>query len=296
MDNHDGPVVVGYNGSPDADWALDWAAAEAVHRHCDLLLVFSIDLSGAYPPEVMIGRYDNFPQTMGDAIVQAGVDRARKAAPNVSVTGKTTVVGAAAALIGASVKASLVVVGGRGRSRFAEALLGTVQFAVTAHAHCPVVVVPPGCTVIPDLAHPVVVGVDGSGGSDRAALVAAETAAQRGVSLKVVGAWEKPPAYEWSRFYVLDDELQQEMTAAARANAAQHVAKTVDRIKAEYASVDVHDVVTEGPASHVLTQESGQAGLVVVGARGGGDLAVLMLGSVGRNLIHSTKCPVKIVH
>ncbi|MGB3184623.1 MAG: universal stress protein [Ornithinimicrobium sp.] len=296
MAKSDGPVVVGYDGSPDADWALDWAAREAAHRHRDLVILFAIDMSGLYRPKVATGRHGNYPQEMADAIVAGGIARARKAAPGVSVSSKTTIVGAAAALTGASVKASLLVVGGRGRSRLAEALLGTVQFAVTAHAECSVVVVPPGCDVVADAEHAVVVGVDGSEGSTHAARAAAETAASRGAVLKMVGAWEKPPADEWSRYYIIDDALRQEIYAAARANAAQHVKKAAQSIKEEYADVDVRDVVTEGRPSRVLTTESEEAGLVVVGARGGGDMASLMLGSVGRNLIHSTRCPVAIIH
>lgn len=295
MADSEGPVVVGFDGSPTAEWAVDWAAGEAARRNRDLVVLFAADVSGLYRPEVTIGKYGDYPQRMARAIIEAGVDRARATAPEVAVRSKNTALGAAVALTEASASASLIVVGGRGRSLLSEALLGTVQFAVTAHADCPVVVVPPGPHAVAGAEHPVVAGVDGSEASDRAVLEAARAATHSGASLRVVGAWQTPPVEHWSRFNVADEEWRQEMATAVRVAAAQNVTKAAQAVKREHASLAVHEVVVEGRPSTVLANESDDAGLVVVGARGRGHLASLLLGSVSRNLIHATGCPVAVI-
>ena len=61
----------------------------------------------------------------------------------------------------------------RARGRLASGLLGSVAYAVTAHAKCPAVVVRGHETVYPDAIHEVVVGVDDSEVSERALEVAA---------------------------------------------------------------------------------------------------------------------------
>ena len=53
--------------------------------------------------------------------------------------------------------------------------------------------------------------------------------------------------------------------------------------------------VPEGRPELVLAEASSEAGLVVVGARGRGDLASLLLGSVSRGVIHRSECPVEII-
>lgn len=295
MADVEGPVVVGYDGSPAAQWAVDWAAGEAARRKRNLVVLFAADQSGLYGPRITPGRTGDFPEQMARIIAEAGVVRARAAAPEVPVETKTTGLGAAVALTEASVGACLLVVGGRGRSRLSEALLGTVQFAVTAHADCPVVVVPPGYRGVADAEHPVVVGVDGSEGSDHAVRAAAEAALNRGAPLRVVGAWQRPQVEHWSCFDVVDEQWHQEIATAARVGAAQNVTNAIQVINLETSDLRVSEAVREGRPSTVLANESDDAGLVVVGARGRGDLASLVLGSVGRTLIHTSGCPVAVI-
>ncbi|MGB6004482.1 MAG: universal stress protein, partial [Ornithinimicrobium sp.] len=268
MAGNKGPMVVGYDGSPASEWAVDWAAVEAARRGQDLVLLFAADMSGLYRPFVTQGVSSDFPQKMAHVIAQAGVARARAAAPGVSVDSKITSRDAAVALTEASAQASLLVVGGRGRSRLSEALLGTVQFAVTAHARCPVAVVPPGCHNAPDADHPVIVGVDGSHGSDQALREAAATATSWAVPLRVVGAWQTPPVEHWSHFNVIDEEWREEMAIAVRLAATDSVTAAAQAAREEHPNLEVREVTVEGRPSTVLANESDDASLVVVGARG----------------------------
>lgn len=290
-----GPVVVGYDGSPASECAVDWAAVESVQRQRDLVVLFAADQSGLYGPRITPGHHGDLPRKMAYVIAEAGVTRARAAAPEASIHSKATGLGAAVALTQESVRACLLVVGGRGRSRLSEALLGTVQFAVTAHADCTVVVVPPGSHGVPDAEHPVVVGVDGSEGSSRAVCAAAAVARDRGAELRVVGAWQAPQVEHWTRFDVVDEEWRQEVSTAVRVAAAHNVTTAIQAIKTDHPDLDVRELVCEGRPSLVLANESDNAGLVVVGARGRGDLASLLLGSVGRSLIHTSGCPVAVI-
>jgi nucleotide-binding universal stress UspA family protein len=62
----------------------------------------------------------------------------------------------------------------------------------------------------------------------------------------------------------------------------------------KYPDVTVEYSVTDGDAAQALVDASRRAGLVVVGTRGLGGLAGLLLGSVGLHLTHHADCPVLI--
>ena len=59
--------------------------------------------------------------------------------------------------------------------------------------------------------------------------------------------------------------------------------------------VDVRTVVEEGNPVQVLIEQSASADLLVVGSRGHGGFAGMLLGSVSHHLVAHSKCPVVVV-
>ncbi|MFK5583286.1 universal stress protein [Serinicoccus sp. LYQ131] len=288
-------VVVGFDESPEAEHAVRWAAHEARRRGRDLSVVFAYDLDRWMSADAVRVWSPQDAERAARKVVEAGVALAQEVEPELTVHGRTSSRGGAAALIGLSHEADLVVLGAGRHGRVTGALIGSVAFAVTARADCPVVVVPSGAVERPDPGSRVVVGVDGSAGSDHALSIAADLATDSDAPLVLVSAWETPTYDHWSRIYLVDDEWRYQAITEARDGAAAHVAAARARLEKEYPGLVVEEMVEEGRPPALLGRASEGAGLVVVGARGRGDLRSLLLGSVSRAVMHDAHCPVLVV-
>ena len=132
-------IVVGIDGSPSAERALDWAIGEAQRRAASLHLV----AAWLYP--MALGYA--FTSTVADVrqSAQDDIDRALahidEVAPGIAAGGETVEQQPAPALVAAAEGADLLVVGSRGRGGFQGLLLGSVSQYCTRHATCSVVVV-----------------------------------------------------------------------------------------------------------------------------------------------------------
>jgi nucleotide-binding universal stress UspA family protein len=135
----------------------------------------------------------------------------------------------------------------------------------------------------------IVVGIDGSAGSRAALRFAAEESGLRQIKLKVVSAWHVPEGVYMQPTYMdLDlDTLRQ----GAGDIAEQQV---VDVMGAERAKA-VEVVIREGNAAQALLAESHGAEMLVVGSRGHGGFAGLLLGSVSQQCAAHASCPVVVV-
>ena len=132
-------IVVGIDGSPESERALDWAITQAQEGDAALEIVtawiFPMVLGYAFTTTVREVR-----QAAQD-VVDRAIARVNEAAPRVVVRGMTTEQPPAPALVKASETASLLVVGSRGMGGFTGLLLGSVSQYCTRHASCSVVVV-----------------------------------------------------------------------------------------------------------------------------------------------------------
>lgn len=133
---------------------------------------------------------------------------------------------------------------------------------------------------------PVVVGVDDSDAARRAVSFAADAARRRGAPLHVVHAMSWP-------FLVLALPPPGPRTERRVRDAAEEV------VRAAVAGVSVDAGVTttvaDGEPDHVLRTASRTAQLVVVGSRGVGGVAGLLVGSTASGLVGSAACPVVVL-
>ncbi|MEU8520772.1 universal stress protein [Streptomyces sp. NPDC048577] len=136
-----GRIVVGVDGSERSIRALKWAAAQAALTGDALQAVIGWEYPASWAT-LMPGVPPEFdPERLAKQILDESLERAL--APDVTASVTRTVVGGnpSQALIDQSRGASLLVVGDRGHSGFAAAVLGSVSTNVSQHAPCPVVVV-----------------------------------------------------------------------------------------------------------------------------------------------------------
>lgn len=284
------PVVAGVDGSECALQAVRWAAAEAARRRLPLRLV----AAHTFPAGGFIGDpgLGVDPRAVLREVVlgnlEAAATAAAEVAPGLAVERADVDGDAAVVLAAESRRAALVVLGDRGLGGFTGLLLGSVAVTLSAHAACPVVVVR-GVEADPAVPRPepVVVGVDGSPGSEAALAFAVEAAVARGVPLLAVHAWRDvlvdatmAPLVDWDAVESDEREVLAERLAGIRTAQPDLVVRRL--------------VVRDRPARALVEQSRG-AQLVVVGSRGRGGVQGLLLGSVSQQLLHHAHCPVAVV-
>lgn len=285
-------IVVGFDGSPAAESAVDWAAAQAKHRGVGLRVVAAIP----WPYNgIGMGAATPFdPQELARELAADGQKRALKTldASDVTVIGHAD--SAANALVDESESADLVVVGHPSRSHLGQIFIGSVVYGVVAHAKCDVAVVPDGNVSVPGPRHPVMVGVDGSDAALKAVERAAEEAHRWGAPLEIMQTWYLSTVTGWSGSLagttIVDDDADF-FGKAAR----ESVAAAAAEAKARHADLAVETLVFEEHPARALVDMSKKAGLIVVGSRGLGGFERLLLGSVSRYVIQHATVPVLVV-
>lgn len=189
---HDRPLVVGVDGTPESRLALDWAIDAAERRRAPLRVVTVSEWPTpsplAAPPFAGDYPVEGVPRVFLQDAHEEALAVARERLSPEAVDGVSVVGSAIGVLLEESARASRLLVGSRARSTAAAALLGSVSSAVAAHAHCPVTVVR-----VPEEdgeRERIVVGVDESDHSAQALELAFEEAALRGLGLRVVHCWQ----------------------------------------------------------------------------------------------------------
>ncbi|WP_425565137.1 universal stress protein [Saccharopolyspora taberi] len=279
------PVVTGVDGSSAALHAVRWAAAEAQRRKAHLHLVFADVFSLVYLPELptvpLPESYATAVQRQAKQWLRQAADVAAGQAPELVVETEIRTGQAGAVLVNQSRDAQLVVVGSRGLGGFTGVIVGSIAVALSAHGHCPVAVVRGPDTALPDA--PVVVGVDGSSGSDRALTLAFEHALRRHVVLRVVHTW--PSVNNGKAWWGGDQDT-------AQTDEERWLAELMAGWSENFPDVEVQRFVAQDKPARALLQHARASQLVVVGARGRGGFTGLLLGSTSQQLLQHSPCPV----
>jgi nucleotide-binding universal stress UspA family protein len=279
-------IVVGVDGSPASQVAVDWAARDAAMRNLPLTLVHVAN--GVVAP----WSQASLPTGFGEWQQQRGrqfIDDAMRVAAEATIETdpvhvKTEMYYSATipTLVDLSKEAGMVVVGSRGQGAFGS-LLGSVSTGLVHHAHCPVAVIHDADPLVPHPAQaPVLVGIDGSPASELATAIAFDEASRRRVDLIALHAWSDAgvldfPGTDWSTMKSMEDEVLAERLAGWQERFPD---VTVRRL-----------VVCDRPARQ-LVEHSQAAQLIVVGSHGRGGFAGMLLGSVSAAVVHSARIPV----
>jgi nucleotide-binding universal stress UspA family protein len=136
----------------------------------------------------------------------------------------------------------------------------------------------------------IVCGIDGSETSLRALDWAADEARLRGATLRIVNAWFEPivVGYPFAGGMAIETEAIEE---AAR----QILRDAMARLHAGDGELTIEEGLVHGTPAAALLQQADKADLVVVGSRGRGGFAGLLLGSVSQQVVHHAPCPVVVV-
>ncbi|MFT0761586.1 universal stress protein [Actinomyces sp. F1_1611] len=285
-------IVVGVDGSRESLDAALWAGehAKRVNGHLTVVCAYP---TASYSAAALDG---GFAVVDDESLHQGALDAANEAAA--AVREQVGVDPEVSALVGdpsivlaeLSKECDLIVIGSRGGGGFADRLLGAVSSAVPAHSKCPVVTVPPHRSGKPFTPiERIVVGVDGSDQASTALVKAvdlafawqAELTAVVAIPVATAGgamAW-LPVAVD--RQVLLDDIMESLNSAIEKA------------LNGRDMWVARH--VLDGSPAALLTEFSTAVDLVVVGTRGRGGFAGMLLGSTSQTVLHHSTCPVMTV-
>lgn len=138
----------------------------------------------------------------------------------------------------------------------------------------------------------IVVGVDGSDPSKLALRWAAFLGRATGSSIEAVGAWNRFDAYQWAGYGYAP--MPAEWDPAN--DTEKVVVDTLDQVFGADRPPDLQVSVQEGQPTPVLLDVSSDARMLVLGSRGHGGFAGLLLGSVSSACSQHATCPVLVVH
>lgn len=296
------PILVGLDGSANAETAMWWAVDVAVESRRDLRLLMCYSLPAFVGLGVSAGYVG--PMLTSEEIKEAD-EHHRKVLE--SVKGKILEIhpdlkietfldqgSPVLALLRASEDVSMIVIGTKGVSAGRALLMGSVSYAIAHRANCPVMLVPAESTR--GVPGKVVVGVDGSKSSMEAARWALHFAEDVHRDLELITAWHYPYSAMSPEFGVMSgpdiDELRLAMLRDAR-KLVNHVKKYLS--EEEASKVSIHAEVIEGSPADALIEHTSPADFLVVGSKGHRLLASILLGSTATGIAHRSKCPVVIV-
>lgn len=280
-----GAVVVAVDGSTADEAVVDWATDEAARLRAPLRLVTVVDPQVQLSPyETLVSGSPSLAEHLAEGahrILDRAADRARARRHEVLDVAVAVPWGPpAAALVRLSENAARVVVGAPARGRLERILLGSVALPVVAHAHCPVAVVPSDTVVAAP--RRILVAVDGSEASRRAAELAFSVADAAGATITCVLGWNVEV-----QDGVVVTERSSSRWEAVEQRYTELGHRVADPVAARHPGVPVDIVVRHGSPARAVVEVAMQrdVDLVVLGRRGAGGFRGLLMGSVSRRVV-----------
>ncbi|MFE5403046.1 universal stress protein [Streptomyces sp. NPDC056580] len=264
---------------------------EAARHGAPLRLVYASlwERYDAGLPSVGPGRPSG--QVLAEHIVASAADRAERRNPDVKVTTDIIPEDAVDALVREGRDAFTLVTGSRGRGEVKGLLLGSVGLAVSARAHCPVIVVRGDPAGLAGTHERILLGIgDVDDMSTEAVRYAFREAELRGCVLDVVHAWRRP-AFDRNGNRIRTREPADTYEERAAAVVEARIGAAI----AGHPQVRTRPATPEGPAARVLVDRSAAADMVIVGARRRARTVGFQLGRVSHALLHRARCPVAVV-
>ena len=276
-------VIVGVDGSPESIAALKWAA-NFVPAESRLIAVRAWDFPvwSAFPSPM--GGYPVPPveemESQARRELATAVELVDRDVETEILRGEP-----AATLAHRAGPDDLIVVGTRGYGAIRDWLMASVSCGCAANAPCPVIVVPSDAE--PAMTRRVTVGIDGSENSHRAVRWVLENLPDA-TPVKVVTAWDTPVLYGYDP--MVPDSAAYEEAAVKR------LETVCDDLAGSGLDCERLETVTvRGDARTVLSHESENADMLVVGSHGHGGILHLVMGSVAASLVHHPNCPLVVV-
>ena len=287
-------IVCAVDGSDASKTAAKWAANTAVKRGIPLRLVSSYSMPQFLYAEGMVPPQELYEDLEAETLEK--IEEAKKVAvdfvPDVDVSHQIEEGSPIDMLLDLSEQCTMIVMGSRGLGGLSGMVMGSVSAAVVSHASCPVVVVREDSHVTEETKYgPVVVGVDGSGVSQKAIENAFKEADARGAELIAVHTW-------------MDMQVQASLAGLSAAQQQWQVVEEEQNAllghrlagwQERFPDVKVTKVVTRDRPVRALADASEGAQLLVVGSHGRGGFKGMLLGSTSRALLQAAPCPMMVV-
>lgn len=284
-----GSIVVGVDGSPASHHALRWAVGQAALERRPLVILHAMNLLG---PGQRTGASLDAPSQLSHelttgarGVLDEAVRRARHLAPRLDLYEVLSQADPRNALLAEAARATMVVVGSRGRGPVASLLLGSVSVAVSRHAGCPVVVVRPQEAAV--VREGVLVGVDGTARDRDVVAFAFQLASQRAMSLTVVHCF-------WDATHLGRDEQQVTDDEAGLDDERLRLREAVRSMSQTFPDVRPRLELARGFADRRLIERSRVMDLVVVGWRRSGS-PTRAFSSIAPAVVEHARCAVAVV-
>lgn len=292
-------ILIAYDGSSYADAAVaDLArAGMPAHGKARLLTVADVLMPPSLPSRVVAGEPE--PASLRDAPPHAagamaaaletarkGAERAKAALPGWTIDAIALADAPAWGIIRESDtwQPDLVVVGSHGRGAVARFVMGSVSHKVLTEGRCHVRVARPRGAG--NDAPRIIVGVDGSPGSDAAVAAVANRKWRAGTEVLLLCVFESRMAI--APPHAFDDERAQKQSALERAAA---------QLAATNPAVSITTLLGEGEPTPIIVDKAQEwdADCIFLGARGLGAMDRMLLGSVSTAVAMRAHCSVELV-